>query len=348
MRVELAAQNGRRCPVYIVAVPAKRDYTQADFSKAVKLHYDLLPKITSLYNTLNETEVGVAGGYHKESSNALSIYCYSMARVGLQFDDSIANNPSAEWVQEWTLNRLRSCNTLSPEQAAYCLSHTMPEIMEYCSQTIANAELRGLRAANTQCISTGEKEYTLTLPAGTDWSKIKGALEFDTIGECVTSASGSWGSGRNVFLTLSAKDVATGLVYNSAQNGIVQNTYTLKLKTGAPVFSVSSFKIGGRTADITEAADGTNTISLHLAKDWSWTQKPDIAYTGTSYAFLDENGKEVAAGADGKIDFSKAKTLHLTLDLSAYAASGVSADTMKFTKDYALNITQGNPMLVSF
>ena len=342
VRVELAAQDGRRCPVYIVAVPAKRDYTQADFSKAVKLHYDLLPKITSLYNTLNETEVGVAGGYHKESSSALSIYCYSMARVGLQFDDSIANNPSAEWVQEWTLNRLRSCNTLSPEQAAYCLSHTMPEIMEYCSQTIANAELRGLRAANTQCISTGEKEYTLTLPAGTDWNKIKGALEFDTIGECVTSASGSWGSGRNVFLTLSAKDIATGLVYNSTQNGIVQNTYTLKLKTGAPVFSVSSFKIGGRTADITEAADGTNTISLHLAKDWSWTQKPDITYTGTGYAFLDENGNEVAAGADGKIDFSKAKTLHLTLDLSAYAASGVFADTMKFTKDYALNITQGN------
>lgn len=76
VRVELAAQDGRRCPVYIVAVPAKRDYTQADFSKAVKLHYDLLPKITSLYNTLNETEVGVAGGYHKESSSALSITYY--------------------------------------------------------------------------------------------------------------------------------------------------------------------------------------------------------------------------------------------------------------------------------
>ena len=99
VRVELAAQDGRRCPVYIVAVPAKRDYTQDDFSKAVKLHYDLLPKITSLYNTLNATEVGVAGGYHKESSNALSIYCYSTGMVGLQFDDSIANNPSAEWVQ---------------------------------------------------------------------------------------------------------------------------------------------------------------------------------------------------------------------------------------------------------
>lgn len=338
VRLTLSAQDGRKCPVYIVAVPEIRDYTQKDFSQAAKLHNDLLPKIASLYNALTEKSVGVVGGYHKESGNALSVFCGAFGQLGMYISDAIINDPSEERTQE----SLRTKNLLNPDQAVYCMSHVLPEMMEYCSQTISNATLKDLHAANTQCISTGEKEYTLMLPQGIDWSKIKSSLAYYTAGECETSTSGSWGSGRNVFLTLSSKDIATGIVYNTAQNGIVQNVYILRLQTGDPTYSVSSFKIGGRTADITEAADGTNTISLHLAKDWSKAQKPDVTYTGTSYVFLAEDGTEVTAAADGKIDFTKAKTLRLTLDLSAYAASGVSADTMKFTKDYVLNITQGN------
>ena len=344
VHVTWTANDGRQCDLYIMAVPETNDYTSEKYVEAyteqAKKQYGLSLEARALHNELAACDKGVAGGYQISSSRCLETFSSSIGPA-CGATELLAD---VEWngLDGYVARYIQNKHLADPVQGTYVLDVLVPYYMDYCSRAIQLPEITDLRIANTAAVLTKEHNYTITLPSGTDWSKVKTAMELSVNAPYSVKTSGAWQSGSFLMLQFYARDPATNVIYNTDGNGIVKSDYVLKLQTGDPTYSVLSFKIGGRTADITEAADGTNTISLHLAKDWVWTQKPDVTYTGTSYAFLDENGNEVAADADGKIDFAKAKTLRLTLDLSAYAASGVSADTMKFTKDYTLNITQGN------
>ena len=344
VHVTWTANDGRQCDLYIMAVPETNDYTSEKYVEAyteqAKKQYGLSLEARALHNELAACDKGVAGGYQISSSRCLETFSSSIGPA-CGATELLAD---VEWngLDGYVARYIQNKHLADPVQGTYVLDVLVPYYMDYCSRAIQLPEITDLRIANTAAVLTKEHNYTITLPSGTDWSRVKTAMELSVNAPYSVKTSGAWQSGSFLMLQFYARDPATNVIYNTDGNGIVKSDYVLKLQTGDPTYSVLSFKIGGRTADITEAADGTNTISLHLAKDWVWTQKPDVTYTGTSYAFLDENGNEVAADADGKIDFAKAKTLRLTLDLSAYAASGVSADTMKFTKDYTLNITQGN------
>ena len=344
VRVDWIANDGRQCDLYIMAIPEFNDYNSEKYVKAhtenANKIYNMRSEISQLYSELSACDKGVDGGYQIESYRCLDTACASLGlmcgSIHLLADYTFLG------YDRFLSGYLGAKHYADPTQTAYILDVVLPYYMDYCRRPIQLPEITDLRVANTAAVLTKAHNYTITLPSGTDWSKVKTAMELSVNAPYSAKTAGAWQSGTYLTLQLFARDPATHIVYDSERNGIVKSDYVLNLQTGYPTYSVSSFKIGGRTADITEAADGTNTISLHLAKDWPKTQKPDITYTGTSYVFLAEDGTEVTAAADGKIDFTKAKTLRLTLDLSAYAASGVPADKMRFTKNYTLNITQGN------
>ncbi len=332
VRVPWTANDGRQCDIFIIARPEIRDYSKVGFRTAYKEYVAYHDAAQALYETLATAQKGVVGGYQINSSRCLRNANESIS----PYTDNLA---TAEIVSETDFRKsMKQKNVLDDKQAASMYSVVMAYYMEYCQRTIQAPVVTGLRAFGAEAVQTGDTSFLLTLPNGVDWTKARGTLELDTPGSVALSAAGNWRDGGTVLLQLYARDPAVDLIYNKETVGIIESNYTLTLKAGAPSFFVTSFAVNGRTATIDEDA---RTISLHFAQDWSWEQLPEIAYSGSGVTFLDASGSEVTA-VDGKIDFSKAKTLRLTLDLSGYAASGASADNLKFTKEYALQITRGN------
>ena len=332
VRVPWTANDGRQCDIFIVAYPEIRDYSKVSFRTAYKEYVACHDTVQALYETLAAVQKGAVGGYQINSSRCLrnaaegvSYYAYSLGVAEIASETEFRKS-------------MKQRNVLDDKQAASMYSVVMAYYMEYCQRTIQAPVVTGLRAFGVEAVQTGDTSFLLTLPNGVDWTKARSTLELDTPGSVALSAAGNWRDGGTVLLHLYARDPAVDLIYNKKTVGIIESNYTLTLKAGDPSFFVTSFAVNDRTATIDEDA---RTISLHFAQDWSWEQLPEIAYSGSGVTFLDASGSEVAA-VDGKIDFSKAKTLRLTLDLSGYAASGASADELKFTKDYALQITRGN------
>ena len=343
VRVTWTANDGRQCDLYIMAIPEFNDYnsekyTEAHTSNANRI-YNMRGEIQQLYSALSACDKGVVGGYQIESYRCFDTACASLGLMCGSFH--LLADYTFRGYDRFIDGYLGTKHYADPTQTAYILDVVLPYYMDYCRRPIQLPEITDLRVANTAAVLTKARNYTITLPSGTDWSKVKSTMELTVNAPYVEKTSGAWQSGSYLMMQLYARDPATHVVYDNDNSGIVQNNYVLKLQTGIPAYSVSAFEINGRKASITEAANGANTIALHLAKDWSWTQKADITYTGSSYVFLDAEGNEVTAD-NGKVDFTKAKTLRLTLDLSEYAASGVDAEAMRFTKDYTLEFTQGN------
>ena len=339
VRCTLTAADGRQCPIYLVAIPENRDYSGADFSAAAEQNYGLAQEAMELYETLSAAKTGVAGGYHIESGNALSIICRSFSSIGFLFNEDYLGMHTREECIEYAAGKLKNQGYLDPTQAAYCMSDVFPWYMEYCRQPIPDPELLGARVFGAEAVKTGDTQFTINLPDGIDWSKAQSALELELPSSCICETIGNWSSGTAILLTVTARDPATAVIYNTDTYGKVQGSYVLQLETGDPFYALHSFQVQDRSATIDEE---TNTISLHLAQGWSWEQAPAVTASGTSYAYLDEKGDVLTPGGDGAVDLSKAKTLRLTLDLSDYAANGAVADALVYTKDYALQITQGD------
>ena len=119
----------------------------------------------------------------------------------------------------------------------------------------------------------------------------------------------------------------------------VRSSYVIRIQSGSPVFGVNYFSAAGRIATID---DEGNKISLHLPADSPWLTSFDVEYTGTALTYLDSARNEVAPDSSGRIDLEKAKYLVIDNDCSAFAAKGADKDSLQFSREYELDITQGD------
>lgn len=124
-----------------------------------------------------------------------------------------------------------------------------------------------------------------------------------------------------------------------SKNGIIRSSYVIRIQSGSPVFGVGYFSAAGRIATID---DEGNKISLHLPADSPWLTSVDVEYTGTALTYLDSARNKVAPDSLGRIDLEKAKYLVIDNDCSAFAAKGADKDSLQFSREYELDITQGN------
>lgn len=334
VRIPWTSNDGRVCDIFIVAIPEVRDYSQADFSEAAQCYLNSLEDVSILYNQLNAVEKGAEGGFFVDSSRCLQKICTDISPIIAGYTDyDISNPPSVESLQSIAQKR----NLLSPQQAVACYTEVLGYYIDYCKTTIKAPRLRSLQVLGSEAQAISELEYTISLPNEVDWEKASSSLHVTADGYYQLSTSGKWQKDTAILLRLSAKDPATNTIYNSSENGIVQRKYILQLSVGDPSFSISSFQIGDRFADITG-----NTISLHLSKDWSWQQAPQITCSGTGYEFLDRDGNPLATDESGKINLSNAKKLRLVEDLRPHAKDSADQSKLYYTKDYILNITRGN------
>lgn len=344
VRVTWTANDGRQCDIFIIAIPEIRDYSKADFSKPAQMYLDLLlgNELDDFYNSLAATKKGVAGGYYIDNYRCLMRILNSTNWLCAGFLDSYKDyySKSEDALAEVQQTLNQGC-WFSPEQATAWFTDVLGYYWEYCEARIEEPELLSLQVMGVDAVKVSESEYSLCLPEGVNWKKASSSIEYRANTINVFETKGNWTPGAGIMLLLSARDPATNTVYNSGANGYVQGSYYLRLSssTDEPEFSVHSFQINDRIADIDEE---NKVISLHLAKNWSWSQVPQITNSGTSYKFLDENGQLVAPDADGKINFAAAKTLRLIEDLTSYAQTGADADGLSYHKDYELNFTQGD------
>lgn len=329
VRQTLTAADGRQCPIYIVAVPEIRDYSGADYSQALALYSAILPRVKEADDALSRVQTGVVGGYHTEGVRALGRACDDIAFVGFQLDTNALSGityqgyESVEAFSAWNLQRN---NRVDPTQAAYFMSDVLPWYLEYALQPIQRAELTGARVFGAEAVPAAGRGFLLTLPEGTDWSKVQDALTIETTGACDYTTTGAWKSGSTVLLSLTARDPATTIIYQD-----IKGTFSLRLDTGEPVISVHALQVLDRFAVIDEA---NRTISLHLANGWEWTQAPAVEASGTRYVYLDSAGNELAAEG-GAVDLQNASVLRLILQVPKTGGTELT-----YTKDYALHVTR--------
>lgn len=248
VRIPWTSNDGRVCDIFIVAIPEVRDYSQADFSEAAQCYLNSLEDVSILYNQLNAVEKGAEGGFFVDSSRCLQKICTDISPIIAGYTDyDISNPPSVESLQSIAQKR----NLLSPQQAVACYTEVLGYYIDYCKTTIKAPRLRSLQVLGSEAQAISELEYTISLPNEVDWEKASSSLHVTADGYYQLSTSGKWQKDTAILLRLSAKDPATNTIYNSSENGIVQRKYILQLSVGDPSFSISSFQIGDRFADIT-------------------------------------------------------------------------------------------------
>lgn len=342
----ITAADGRQCEIYIIAVPENRKlFGEEDLQSFLPVGEKFIDSIGAVerqYQILSEIETPEIGGYYKENvrclGNLMLFLSYYMGYY--MYPDGM---PTAEeWAERMITvrepSRTYNICVFDPTQAMALLDETVAYYVEYASQKIVAPELLGVRMLNSEAVSTGTNAFTIYLPEGVDLQQAKNSAEYTTTGTCKVTSAGAWAFGKTVFLSAYVRDRSTDAVYDgtSKYGSIPSKNYSLKILQGDPEFFVSSFLIGGRTATIDQE---NKMISLNIANGLDWEQKPEITYTATEISYLDENGAAVEPDAEGRIDFSKAKTLLLVNDLSEYVSGEGSA---VYEKRYALNITQGN------
>ena len=96
-RVMLRAQNGRECPVYIVAIPEQHSYKDEkyDYSEVIDLMLELDVRTQALLSELKSTNTAEVGGYYPDMQEAIysmnnrlgtsSLYMYWRVAGGIDF-----------------------------------------------------------------------------------------------------------------------------------------------------------------------------------------------------------------------------------------------------------------------
>ena len=319
VQVKWIANNGRQCDLFIIAIPEIRDYTDADYTEASIYYLESLNKVQALYDVLSTSTKAVVGGYHPQNFRCLQKICRNYSGTVLSFgwsDAYVSNPPELSAIRRNFSER----SALAPDQAAAFFTDILPYYMDYCRQPIEKPELSSLQVMGSEAVAVSDTEYALYLPEGTDWKKANGSLNMVVTAPYSAVTSGTWAANTTITLDIYAKDPATNTVYDTEKSGRIVSSYIVKLYSRAPNYAVTAFQINDRIANIDE---DNRIISLHLAKNWSWSQVPQITNSGTSYEFLDADGQLVAPDADGKIDFAAAKKLRLIEDLTSYAQTGV-------------------------
>ena len=351
VKVRVPEYEGCFCDIFIIAIPAERkepnnkklyeNWDKEEWKAALAKYISQL-RATAVLRGETKNIKGKIGEYQKSTYRMMGKLQRSVNILAGYSSVHYDSDP------EEIINggRLARISTFEPAQLEAVADIVMQYYLDYAEENrIKSPEIQKIAAGNTQAEQINQNSWLLTMPAGTDWEKVKESVEYQTAGPAKVEVSGSWNAGETLQITSYAKDPATAAVYNSDVNGVVKETCTLELQEGdTPYLEIASFEIGGRQASIDQEKQ---IISLHLADDTDWISKPAVSYTpgctimyGTGESKLDD----LQPDSNGKIDFSKAKTVTVQADLSGFGkdAGSWSSDSKIYRKTYRLNLTKGN------
>lgn len=343
----IVAADGRQCDIFIIAVPEKRTYQTSsalsDYTTAGEKCLKAYDAISDLYWELYDEHdfPAVQGGPHPAARRSLISLSFGLQpyihRGGTKYPISSSTNTLKEVTED-----IRAVNYFSAKQAEAIFDTVFPYYIQYAQQEIPSPALEGIEAANIKGVLQADGSYVLTVPNGLDMNKVQGAIKYGVADPTAVqvSLSGAWQVNGISIITLTAKDPATTRVYGDSQNGIIRSNYVIRIRSGSPAFGVNYFSAAGRIATIDD--EGNKKISLHLPADSPWLTSVDVEYTGTALTYLDSARNKVAPDSLGRIDLEKAKYLVIDNDCSAFAAKGADKDSLQFSREYELDITQGN------
>lgn len=347
VRQRIVAADGRQCDIFIIAVPEKRTYQTSselsDYTTAGEKCLKAYDAISDLYWKLYDEHdfPAVQGGPHPAARRSLISLSFGLEpyihRGGTKYPISSSTNTVKEVTED-----IRAVNYFSAKQAEAIFDTVFPYYIQYAQQEIPSPALEGIEAANIKGVLQADGSYVLTVPDGLDMNKVQGAIKYGVADPTAVqvSLSGAWQVNGISIITLTAKDPATTRVYGDSQNGIIRSNYVIRIRSGSPAFGVNYFSAAGRIATIDD--EGNKKISLHLPADSPWLTSVDVEYTGTALTYLDSARNKVAPDSLGRIDLEKAKYLVIDNDCSAFAAKGADKDSLQFSREYELDITQGN------
>ena len=349
VRQRIVAADGRQCDIFIIAVPEKRTYQTSselsDYTTAGEKCLKAYDAISDLYWKLYDEHdfPAVQGGPHPAARRSLISLSFGLEpyihRGGTKYPISSSTNTVKEVTED-----IRAVNYFSAKQAEAIFDTVFPYYIQYAQQEIPSPALESIEAANIKGVLQADGSYVLTVPDGLDMNKVQGAIKYGVADPTAVqvSLSGAWSVNGISIITLTAKDPATTRVYGDSQNGIIRSNYVIRIQSGSPAFGVNYFSAAGRIATIDD--DEGNKISLHLPADVdsSMPTSVDVKYTGTALTYLDSARNEVVPDSLGRIVLEKAKYLVIDNDCSAFAAKGADKDSLQFSREYELDITQGN------
>lgn len=347
VRQRIVAADGRQCDIFIIAVPEKRTYQTSselsDYTTAGKKCLEAFDAISDLYWELYDEHdfPALQGGPHPAARRSLISLSFGLEpyihRGGTKYPISSSTNTVMEVTED-----IRAVNYFSAKQAEAIFDTVFPYYIQYAQQEIPSPALEGIEAANIKGVLQADGSYVLTVPDGLDMNKVQGSIKYGVADPTAVqvSLSGAWQVNGISIITLTAKDPATTRVYGDSQNGIIRSNYVIRIRSGSPAFGVNYFSAAGRIATIDD--EGNKKISLHLPADSPWLTSVDVEYTGTALTYLDSARNKVAPDSLGRIDLEKAKYLVIDNDCSAFAAKGADKDSLQFSREYELDITQGN------
>lgn len=347
VRQRIVAADGRQCDIFIIAVPEKRTYQTSselsDYTTAGEKCLEAYDAISDLYWELYDEHdfPALQGGPHPAARRSLISLSFGLEpyihRGGTKYPISSSTNTVKEVAED-----IRAVNYFSAKQAEAIFDTVFPYYIQYAQQEIPSPALESIEAANIKGVLQADGSYVLTVPDGLDMNKVQGAIKYGVADPTAVqvSLSGAWQVNGISIITLTAKDPATTRVYGDSQNGIIRSNYVIRIRSGSPAFGVNYFSAAGRIATIDD--EGNKKISLHLPADSPWLTSVDVEYTGTALTYLDSARNKVAPDSLGRIDLEKAKYLVIDNDCSAFAAKGADKDSLQFSREYELDITQGN------
>ena len=145
-RVMLRAQNGRECPVYIVAIPEQHSYKDEkyDYSEVIDLMLELDVRTQALLSELKSTGTAEVGGYYPDMQEAVYKMNNDIASSGLYMYWRHAGIDFKTKMEEMFEAKNRHTD-LSPEQCKYVLTTTAQEWLGYCGERIRQPEIASLR-----------------------------------------------------------------------------------------------------------------------------------------------------------------------------------------------------------
>ena len=343
----LTSSDGRLCDIFIIAVPEVRKYHEKyrllDYRSAGELFVNTYLEMNMLYWDMyyNCDFPASLGNRNPASRRALVALSYGMQPYIVPssphsgvfpFGSEMRSEIAAEW--------LLDCGYFTPRQAEDIFESVYSYYIEYAKKKIESPELLSIEAYG----SVGERQedgsYILYYPSGLDFKKLQNTATYITKDPVSTkiNVSGSWKINGVSSVTLFARDPATIHIYGNETDGIIKSTSLIKIIEGDPILYLGDFEAYGRKATINHE---NHTVSLHIPDECSFEFAPELNYVGSGVRYLDCNGVEIKPDEEGRIDFTHAEKLVVIDDFSEYMQD-IFADPVIYTKEYALDITQGN------
>ena len=344
----ITAIDGRTCDIFIIAIPELRNYSEtyniSDYLDAGSLFKEKYLEMSELYwNMYDEHDFpAVSGGPHPMARRALLAFAYGLHTFIMpQNLEQGERYPFGSEMKEEALARwLLSRGCFTPSQASSIFGTVCSYYIEYVKESIVTPNLISVSSYGSISEEQDDGSFVLYFPAGLDMKKIQRTAVFKTKESAPVDIeiTGGWKLNGISFVTLYARDPATIHVYNNEAEGIIKDDNIIRIMEGTPLFGLMDFGAYGRNGRIDDASA---VVSLHLPDGASWVFNPDTDFVGSDVIYLDSEGTEIYPDENGEINFSVVNRLVVINDFTDYMTDP-SAEPIIFTKEYTLDITQGN------